>query len=309
MKITFLITFILISSVALCQTRIYPLDGNAIEINGMNGTMGSGSHQPLSTTDRNNNPNSALSFDGDDYISIPITGINTNEYSVSAWVTCYAIPTAGSNVRAWFGMGDPIGDQMLGIENTQFGDGFCFNGYVSNTDTFRLEVGGYPSLNTWYHVCGVYALDYTRLFVNGILIDSFATNGSPPAYGLSPSAQIGTRLIGLSEWFGKIDELRIYDRPLSSQDVLSLYVGVNELNAANNFMLFPNPASSQINIRCNNLNGTLQVYSSIGDKVMEMKQKGDFSNFNFSDLIQGYYHVYYSDDKNYIHSSFIRQKN
>ena len=71
-----------------------------------------------------------------------------------------------------------------------------------------------PSLNTWYHVTGVYdaALQTLHIYVNGVLDDGVMRNGAvPPAQLNAPvNANIGRRTGGFY-FQGRIDELRVYD--------------------------------------------------------------------------------------------------
>src|SRR4051812_6661046 len=96
--------FVIFSSFA--QDRYYPLNGDAKEVlNGLNGTLGTGTGAPTPTTDRFNVANSALYFDGGDSIAIPITGMLGSEFSFSAWLL---YPSAPSNMRTWFTVGNHL---------------------------------------------------------------------------------------------------------------------------------------------------------------------------------------------------------
>ena len=214
--------FVLFAFGLNAQDRYYKLDGNASEStnSSLNGTFGSGTSSPIPTTDRFNNPNSALSFDGDDYISIPVTGLINNEYSFAAWVY---LTTAPASLRSWIAIGNPnTSNQFAALGPSPFGNGLVYSGYRVSQNNFQLYTLGVPPLNQWYHVCGVYGLDYAKFYVNGQLIDSSASNGSLPDYGLNPIAYIGSRSLGQSGWIGKIDEVKYFNHKLSAIEVANL---------------------------------------------------------------------------------------
>ena len=92
-----------------------------------------------------------------------------------------------------------------------------------NSNTLRYSTST-VSLNTWYHVAGVYnastrALD---IYVNGVL-DNGVLRGTIPSQQVLPAGvnvNVGRRTGGYY-FGGRIDELRIYNRALSAADIQS----------------------------------------------------------------------------------------
>jgi hypothetical protein len=90
------------------------------------------------------------------------------------------------------------------------------------------------SLNSWTHVCMTYSLAYgIRLFVNGSLLNSNSTYTDYSASGEMCTITIGTGLqpntcavnqtkIAPFQFQGKIDELKIFSRELSTSEVYNL---------------------------------------------------------------------------------------
>lgn len=107
--------------------------------------------------------------------------------------------------------------------------------YVSlNTDgslqTYRFGTNppGYASsgtgtvpLNQWTHVAAVWDASSVKLYVNGILKTTVATTG----VGLVGAQTIVGAETTARQFLGSIDDVRIYNRVLSSAEIASLYSG------------------------------------------------------------------------------------
>jgi len=78
------------------------------------------------------------------------------------------------------------------------------------------------SLNTWYHLAGVHnGVDTILLYVNGALKKTQTQD--PPATVTANNLEIGTYYTKASRWFnGIIDEVRIYNRALSADEIRML---------------------------------------------------------------------------------------
>ena len=91
----------------------------------------------------------------------------------------------------------------------------------STTNVAQIQSTG-RSFNKWDHIVGVYAENNVCLYVNGILngvCDTSATMTNSAA-----TLNIGKRAGASSNYFtGNIDDVRIYNRALSAQEVSNLY--------------------------------------------------------------------------------------
>jgi type II secretory pathway pseudopilin PulG len=139
----------------------------------------------------------------------------TNRITVSAWI----YQTSQSNYdriitsnwatdRSW----------LLGVTYTP-----------SYAPTFNVKIGGVQynaaasstSLNTWYHVAGVYDGNTVKIYVNGqlqnwIALSNADLDNGPYAMAISDGS--------FSEGFnGRLDEIRLYNRALSDAEILALY--------------------------------------------------------------------------------------
>ena len=190
----------------------YPFNGNANDesANGNNGTV----NGAVLTQNRLGASNSAYSFNGSNSVitfsSPPLTQVDN--WTLSAWVN----PASLSQDRLAV---------MVGFDNGITGDGYGF-GFAGNSTwigTFP-EVAwissGYsvPGTNRWYHVVMLRQAGTTKFFVDGTQApNTSSTTPKPPS-----SFRIGSQN-GIRYFNGQVDDVRIYDRALSTNEVAQLY--------------------------------------------------------------------------------------
>ena len=193
----------------------YPFNGDANDESG-NGNNGNVSGATL-TTDRNGAADKAFYFDGtNDFIdcgndaSLDLT----NALTISAWIrtdTDHAdgyVLAKGNYTTYSIDIGDGYGKNFTPIVNSSH---------------FRtpLEFG------VWKHIA--YTYDQTDgkiiLYVDGVQSDEFSFSSLVNVN--TSSLQIGRRLP--SNWYfkGIIDDIRIYNRALTNNEILSLYAEVS----------------------------------------------------------------------------------
>lgn len=144
-----------------------------------------------------------------------------------------ALHTAQTTVCAWArstGPGDGEDFQIIAESQEWPNAGFSFHFWPEpNTFTWRVLSGG--SGNTydvdavidttqWHHYCGSFDGTTSRLYVDGALADSKAASYTP---SVSKDLAVGGALAGVAALDGDIDDVRIYDRALTSADVTALY--------------------------------------------------------------------------------------
>jgi hypothetical protein len=89
---------------------------------------------------------------------------------------------------------------------------------VDGTNANRIQ-SGTLLLHTWYDVCLIYNGTSQTLYINGSSVASHASGASP---GSSQPIYIGSN--GVNSFFsGALDDVRIYNRALSPQEVQTLY--------------------------------------------------------------------------------------
>jgi hypothetical protein len=204
--------------------------------------------------DRFNNPSSAIELSGSNsYIRITNL-ISTNApYTWSAWFKTYE-----STTNRYVGIisqgSDPGiggGGQILSLNNVSSIGTFNCSGQVQ---AYNYSTSKYPNYfwtsssktnawntNLWYHVAFTMQTNgTTSLYVNGQLASS-KTNipFGDVSFPTKGNTYIGLAAGGLPAYFkGLIDDVAIYNRALSSNEVSSLYT--NAINVAEGQIYYDN---------------------------------------------------------------------
>lgn len=211
-----------------------PFNNNVLDYSGYknNGVL-SGA---LPAKDNLDSAKSAYSFDGnDDYVKIPNSpSLNpTDEITVSAWYKTTPFVGSGNDGlvnKAYSSHVDPYYQYHLGV---------CGNGYWNGQSGFGFNVtlddklygastgSNFYQLYTWYHVVGTYDGSNVKIYVNGNLVDSKPASGKMKDFG--SDIYIG-RQGNRSDYYsttyhlpGSIDDVRIYNKALSAEEILNLY--------------------------------------------------------------------------------------
>jgi glycerophosphoryl diester phosphodiesterase len=193
---------------------------------------------------------SALYFNGtSSYVNVPTSpslDIDLDAVSISAWVKLEELPSQ---------MPDDYGPIYDSDEDYYV----LYLDKANQELRFKVKDGlglmsrpGIPqsalTLNQWIHIAGVYNGTEALIYLNGELIDSHTTNGIG-TLGSNQDAEIGRN--NGNYFKGSVDELKIYERPLSRQEVVDQY----EMNFST----------------CNfneNFDFALSSYSSVHDDVI-----------------------------------------
>jgi hypothetical protein len=197
----------------------YPFNGNANDASG--NSNNATTVQATLTSDRYGNPNQAYSFNGtNSYIGfskLPTTQIDN--WSLVTWMK----PASLNQIGVWI---------ALGYDDGYTGNGYAFGitGPLFGTTGNQLwacfgGINRYPggfvftSTNLWYQVVMIRNSGVTTLYVNGVLTSTNNITDTP----LTPTTfRIGGEN-GLRFFNGAIDDVRIYNRALSSNEVAQLY--------------------------------------------------------------------------------------
>ncbi len=214
----------------------YPFNGNANDESGNanNGTV----YDAALTTDRFDNSNAAFGFNGiDSYIEAPASSLlNTivDSISISSWVYITAgtsEPEGQAIVARRDFVGNPTGERtdFQFVITTNFGIAFMSE---NNQDeslyySYLASPTNVIALNQWCSVSVTFTNGLIGLYLNGNLIAS-QNLGYKQLYPYNQWLDIGiVHRSGGEAYFsafnGKIDEVRIFNRALSTNEVQQLY--------------------------------------------------------------------------------------
>ncbi|MAO19999.1 MAG: hypothetical protein CMJ25_04535, partial [Phycisphaerae bacterium] len=142
-----------------------------------------------------------------------------NDFTISAWINMNQLPVSGYlyQVVAW---GDETAGKRrsLGIWNGGSGDPkVYFSGAYS-----AANFGGSTSVsaNQWYHVCVTRSGSTVKVYLNGS-IDGTGTVTLNSYTGTT--GRIGTSGVAQEFFDGTIDQVRIFNKALSSSEISTLY--------------------------------------------------------------------------------------
>jgi hypothetical protein len=270
--------------------------------NNLNGTIYGSTEL---TNDRFGQMNSAYDFDYDnalfgqqnDEIYIPYDNIlNVNNLTVSVWVYPRQYFWSGNSTHAstiiarWY---VAPSEEVWGITF----DSSSIRGKIVNpgggvTNGSTEAVKNTPlTLNQWSHIVMTYDQVNIKLYVNGSL-EATASHDDNPNFSTS-GISIGERAQYNGYWYhtdGKIDDIGIWNRALTEQEVSELYntLGVED-NALGDVSVYPNPVKESFRLEVNDTM-TLQkmkIHSISGRLVDEIE---DLSQpINVSSLKTGVY--------------------
>lgn len=161
------------------------------------------------------------------YVSVP-AGILSGacEATVATWVY---VNTSADWQRIWdFGKDETV--YMFLTPSNNFNKKLRFAISIGGNGTDEQMIDGQATLPTgvWTHVAVVLGPAGGLLYVDGVAVGTNAGMTLRPAdLGAMPASYIGRSHFAGDPYFdGKIDDFRVYNRALSSEEILSLYGGL-----------------------------------------------------------------------------------
>ena len=167
----------------------------------------------------------ALKFDGkDDYIEInPPPDLSSRYLTISVWTYFDIAPDQSEDYRYGIICQDDYVIRVIQL-NT-YGDKFILHRFGEDRDLFSHNT--IIEAQRWYHVGVTFEGNYYRLYVDGVLNDEQTGSFTPHK---TLSLFIGSHNSGDFPFDGTINEVRIYSRSLTSNEIQKLASGDIEDN-------------------------------------------------------------------------------
>ena len=269
----------------------YPFDGDAKDKSGNHNDGIMIGTRP--TADRKGRRGSAMLFGEGNYITVPSSpSLNSpkDQITIAAWV----------RIGEW-------------VNHNRWGNLFCIlsKGVNASTMAYRFEffeklrqvnTGGLSSDNIssvscgnlrgeWHHVAMVSDGKVVKLYIDGGIVGATTATGRPDRPGNSGALSIGANLPDYPDecFLGAMDELRIYNRALSDDEINAVY------NAD------PPTKTSAMEIKGWHVTTYDRTVRSIGDAEatvqnnMSMIAQGDYPVLAFTNFAALYYPLYYPE--------------
>ena len=134
--------------------------------------------------------------------------------TAACWVTIRSIPAAWAGIVA-------KGEHAWRMSNVNLDNRFHFGISFWTEPTPSIDGVTVVGMDEWHHVAGVYGGGSVAVYLDGVLDASAET--STPIMANEFNVEIGRNPEGTDRtWDGLIDELLIYNRALSENEVLFL---------------------------------------------------------------------------------------
>jgi hypothetical protein len=292
MKTTILLTLFLISLNSTSQIPSYvpsnglvgwwPFNGNANDEsgNGNNGTV----IGALLANDRNGAANKAYNFNGiDNYIDLgnpSALGNNPSSYTQAGW--------------AYF---NDFNDTYVFISKRHDNSGSDWatpKTTANNTFIFYADDAFYTNapvaesngllINQWYHLTFVKSSDIYSIYVNGLMVSSITD--SHQMTGSTNNLIIGAQLAWPEFMKGSLDDIGVWNRALTEQEILALYQGcqMSITTQPTNQSVNLSSGNASFNVVTNALNPTYQWQTNLGVGFQNLSNAGQYNGVNTANL-------------------------
>jgi hypothetical protein len=267
----------------------YPFNGNANDESG-NGNNGINNGATLSI-DRFGSINKAFAFNGtSNYIDV--SDNNTldlvSTFTISGW---YNTTATSANLYTLVGKS----------RDNSGGTGYVL-AYGIPSSTLSLNWGPNIVLNIpstiyssgWHFMVGTSDGSNIKIYMDSVMIQSMST--SPSLINSTSSLNIGRENSILGRYFlGKLDDIGIWNRALTQTEITKLYssntTSIQETIEKENFKVYPNPTSNQINLRTNIrlIDANYSLTDLLGNILLSGKISNENTSIEIENLSKGIY--------------------
>ena len=224
----------------------YPFNGNANDESGNGNDLTV--HGATLTYDRLGNENASFNFDGiNDYLERfydPDFTPGNDNWTVSAWVKA----DSSGRIVSWYRCGADPGcnstdSALYGLSiNNGNNAAWSVRDDIANDITLQSEI----QINKWYLITGIFENDndIITLYIDGSLnttdysiMTSLTDGGTNIPFEIGRVYRTGWGEPG-EYFFGKIDDIRVYNRALSDDEIQEIYHQGNWMNSPENMTIF-----------------------------------------------------------------------
>jgi hypothetical protein len=204
----------------------YSFSGNALDNSG-NGNHGS-VYGAKFVADRYGVDGGALEFNGSsDYVSFSRGSFTNEAFTYSVWFKITEYPSAGEYFQIFFaGSANGIGQGLKIGPDEGLMFAFLESSGETHLDTcfYGMNIELLSTPNTWTHVAVRYEDCATTIYVNGNTLGYVEEKKiKNSAYGSTPLAFIGKRSDDTRYFKGMLDDVIIYDRALTHDELQQLF--------------------------------------------------------------------------------------
>lgn len=268
----------------------FPFCGDATDHSGHNnnGTVYGGL---TFVEDRLGNPNSAANFDGiNDFIQIP-NSVSLDTLTDSLTLACWFYTKSYDQNYASL-----LSKSIHSPAMRQYS--ITYDKYGVIAFGHSLAANQVLALNTWYHIAITCKDSMINCYLDGdligthFLIKAIEQTNFPLDIGRDPH-------IALEFQRGMIDDVRVYNRALSGEEVSEISSGnfdcstisFNETDNYRNLKLYPNPTEGVLTIESGGppRNLFIKVYDTLGKLIRMEKIEGNNRTINLRGLNSGIY--------------------
>jgi hypothetical protein len=218
---------------------------------------------------------------------IPDLPYGTEARSVSLWVKFNQ--HAGSGYGMLFSYGTAT--QSNAFSGCAGAEWVQFFGYNDGFETYSPT-----AINEWNHFVFNFDGSVARVYKNGVLIDS-ETMSNWNTLNDNDIFKLGTGPGGEVDWFnGAIDELKIYDRAKTAEEVVLLYeyqgssASIDKIKTSD-FNIYPNPATASVSLNNLEIGQTITLFDVRGKIVFSTQATSSTPTLDVSTLGSGIYFV------------------
>ena len=278
------------------------------------------------TTDRNGNVDCAFEFDNMPTSTEFLTFVNPtflnnlNQMSLSLWYMPEDATRLAGDYEALISRDvqlkcpDRYGEWSVGLYDCRRAVFGRQDSVWETPSPIGCDVPDYTG--TWKHLVAIYdtTIPSMKIYINGVLQDSSIQGAN---CGIIPVLvqDIGDLFIG-KDYTGKIDDIFIYDRAITPNDIAILYnlgsfcctevLSVDDHSENLNFTIYPNPVGTTLNIIGidNAIVSIVTIYNTLGQQVL--KADNVSSAIDVSPLSSGTYIIKVQSDTEILTSKFLK---